>query len=202
MRDMQQRIREDAMLPWWSKIHVFHPHEQDNFRLPLWSWEDGTVFHHTLIKIRNCVWRYQRRRNYSHNITYSSNKRVSKASIHSSASRLPKMHRATCDRQVIKRRVLLVRLTENRTASYSKSVLIRTGDLSPISHMIWEIIACYDFSDHMRNRRCNRSHMISRQEITRFSAISVFTLRDFSPRNRREITERNHQCQLGIMLPC
>ena len=24
---------------------------------------------------------------------------------------------------------------------------------SPISHMIWEIIACYDFSDHMRNRR-------------------------------------------------
>ena len=66
------------------------------------------------------------------------------------------------------------------------------ADISPISHMIWEIIACYDFSDQMISRRCSRSHMISRRFLaeksydsrrSRFLPPSVIS--------RREIGEKS-----------
>ena len=63
-----------------------------------------------------------------------SNGRVSKHSFISSAFRLPKMHRAPRDKHVIKETHLIGQAyLRNHTASYSISVLIHTGDLSPIS---------------------------------------------------------------------
>ena len=113
----------------------------------------------------------------------------------SSAFRLPKMHRATRDKHVIRETRLI---GQAYWESYSIIQQISPNsrwwflaDFSPISHMIWEIIACYDFSDHMRNRRCSRSHMISR----RFLAEKSYDSRRsrFSPSviSRREIGEKS-----------
>ena len=90
----------------------------------------------------------------------------------SSAFRLPRMHRATRDKHVIKETRFI---GQTYWESYSIIQQISPNshwwfitDISLISHMMWEIIACYDFSDHMRNRRW---YPISYD----FPTISVFT---------------------------
>ena len=121
-----------------------------------------------------------------------------------SAFRLPKMHGTIHDKHVIKETPLIC---QTYWESYSIIQQISPNshwwfiaDISPISPMIWEIVACYDFSDHMRNRQCSRSHMISRREITYdFSPrnhtilgdLGFYPLRDFSEISRWEITSVN-----------
>ena len=172
--------------------------EQGNFWLPLWSWEDGTVFHHT-IKIRNCVCRCQRRRNYtqtSHNLTYSSNKRVSKAFIYiSSAFHLPKMHRATRDKHVIKETPLI-----GQTYWESYSILQQISpnshwwflaDFSPISHDLTNHSMLWFLRSYEKLAMLQISYDFSPRNHTILSDLGFHPLRDFSPISQREIISVN-----------
>ena len=120
-------------------------------------------------------------------------KEFQKHPLISSAFRLPKMHHVTRDKHVIKQTLLI-----DQTYWESYNIIQQISpNFSPISHMIWEIIACYDISDHMRNK--SEMQPISydfsarnRQEIIGFSAISVFSpLSDFLPISRQEIASVN-----------
>ena len=109
--------------------------------------------------------------------------RVSKAFIHLVCLSSTKMHCATRDEHMIKEKPLFI----NQTYWESYSIIQQIGPNShwrflanflPISHMIWEIIVCYDFWKQMRNQGYSQS----RREIIRFSTILVSPLHDFSPR--------------------
>ena len=113
-----------------------------------------------------------------------------KHSFISSAFRLPKMHCATQNKHGMKE-TPLIGLTYWESYSIIQQISPNShwwflADFSSISRMIWEIIASYDFSDHIRNRRCSWSHMISRRFLaeksydsrrSRFSPPSVISRR-------------------------